>query len=146
MSRQLPPPRARTASGHDVPIPESVFVAIAAVQAETRAENQATRAEVAGLREDIASIKQAVKSIAAHNVERWTNLLKVVVPAVVTIVGGVIGANKLSAPATPPPTVVHESALSAELVQCQAKPEAEQRYCVANAYELDKVRRRGGPP
>ncbi len=131
--------RGRTPSGHDIPIPESVFQAIAQVQAE----NAGTRAEVAGLRSDVAEVKEAVKKIAATNVDKWTNLLKVVVPAVVAIVGGTVGAQKLTAPAAPAPTVVYESALSAALVRCQGLPEAEQRFCREDAYEADRARRRG---
>ncbi len=138
----LPPPRGRTPSGHDIPIPESVFQAIAQVQVE----NAGTRAEVAGLRSDVAEVKEAVKKIAATNVEKWTNLLKVVVPAVLAVVGGTAGVQKLTAPAAPAPTVVYESALSAALVRCQAKPPEEQRYCVADAYETDRLRRQGGRP
>jgi uncharacterized protein (DUF697 family) len=138
----LPPYRARTPSGHDVPIPEAVFNAIAQVQAE----HAGTRAEVAGLRADVADVKDAVQKIAAAASQRWVDMLKVIVPAVVTIVGGVVGANKLTAPAAPEPTKVYESALSVDLRACQRRAESEQRRCLDAAYEADRLRAVGVRP
>ncbi len=133
--------RARTPSGHDIPIPESVFQAIAQVQRE----GQETRAEVAGLREDVTDIGKAVKTLAARRNSTMLDMVKVLAPAVVAIVGGVTGMAQLTKPSAPEPTRIYESNLSAELVKCQAKPEGEQRFCVADAYENDKTRRAGRP-
>lgn len=135
---------ARTPSGHDIPIPESVFHAIQSVSTDVKALAQEVRAKSAADDQRFAKVEELAKNAAALSVERWTNLAKALVPAVVAIVGGVVGAQKLTEPA-PQPTRVYESALSADLVRCQTKPDAEQRFCVAEAYETDKVRRRGSP-
>jgi hypothetical protein len=148
--RDLPPkpyrPRTRTPSGHDIPIPESVFHAIKSVEQGIAGLGQTIATNKADTDKQLSEVKELALKASAQSVERWTNLAKALVPAVIAIVGGVTGMAKLterSAPLTPPP---QESALSAELVKCQAKPEAEQRFCVANAYENDKLRRSGARP
>jgi hypothetical protein len=145
---RLPPAkpyRPRTPSGHDIPIPESVFQAIHSVGQSVNALTQEVRVKAAADDVRFAKVEALAEKASAASVERWTNLAKALVPAVIAIVGGVTGMAKLTERSAPEPTRVHESALSAELVQCQAKPEAEQRYCVANAYENDKLRRAGRP-
>jgi hypothetical protein len=89
-----PRPRPRTPSGNDVPIPESVFHAIASVQAE----HAETRAEVAGLRSDVGEIKESVAKLAAAKGQTMVDLAKILVPAVVAIIGG----QRLLAPAPAP--------------------------------------------
>ncbi len=93
----MAPPRARTPSGHDIPIPESVFRAIQAVQDE----HHETRVEVAALRSDVSEIKESVSKLAAARSQTMIDLAKVLVPAVVAIVGG----QRLLAP-NPQPTRV----------------------------------------
>lgn len=137
-------PTARSPSGHDIPIPESVFHAIQSVSDDVKGLAREVRTKAAADEQRFAKVEEIAKAAAAMSVERWTNLAKALVPLAVVIVGGVTGMQKLTEakpPLTPPPT---ESALSADLVSCQAKPEAEQGYCVANAYETDKIRRRNG--
>lgn len=144
-----PPPlpgRSRSPSGHDIPIPESVYHAIQSVSTDVKELTKELRTKAAADEQRFAKVEEIAKAAAAMSVERWTNLAKALVPLAVVIVGGVTGMQKLTEakPAlTPPPS---ESALSAELVACQAKPEAAQAYCVANAYESDKMRRSGGRP
>jgi hypothetical protein len=138
--------RPRTPSGHDVPIPESVFHAIQSVSTDVKTLTQEFRTKAATDDERFSKVEKLAKDASALSVERWTNLAKALVPAVIAIVGGTVGVQKLTAPATPEPTRIYESALSGELVKCMAKPEAEQRFCVANAYESDKLRRSGARP
>jgi hypothetical protein len=138
--------RQRTPSGHDVPVPESVFHAILSVSSDVKTLTQEFRTKAATDDERFAKVEKLAKDASALSVERWTNLAKALVPAVIAIVGGTVGVQKLTAPAAPQPTRVYESSLSAELVKCQAKPEGEQRFCVADAYETDKVRRSGQRP
>jgi hypothetical protein len=140
------PARRRTPSGHDIPVPESVFQAIHSVGQSVQALTTEVRTTAAANEQRFAKVEEIAKAAAAMSIERWTNLLKALVPLAVVIVGGVTGMVKLTEakpPMTPPPT---ESALSADLVECQAKPEAEQKYCVANAFETDKLRRSGARP
>jgi hypothetical protein len=141
----MSPPRTRTPSGHDIPIPESVFQAIQSVSADVKALTAEVRTKAAADDQRFARVEEIATKASAQSVERWTNLAKALVPAVVAIIGGTVGVQKLTAPAAPEPTRVYESALSADLVKCQAKPEAEQRFCVADAYEQDKARRGGRP-
>lgn len=145
--RNAPPPyRPRTPSGHDIPIPESVFQAIHSVGQSVQALTNEVRTKAAADEQRFARVEEIATKASAQSVERWTNLAKALVPAVLAIVGGTVGLQKATESAPPPPTRVYESSLSAELVKCQAKPEAEQRFCVADAYENDKLRRGGGRP
>lgn len=146
MNRPPPKPyRQRTPSGHDIPIPESVFHAIQSVGHSVEALASEFRTKAAADDVRFARVEQLAEKASAQSVERWTNLAKALVPAVIAIVGGVTGMVKLTERSAPEPTRVYESALSADLVKCQAKPEAEQRFCVADAYENDKHRRTGRP-
>lgn len=137
--------RQRTPSGHDIPIPESVFQALQSVSVAVTTLTQEVRTKAAADDQRFARVEEMAKAASALSVERWTNLAKALVPAVVAIIGGTVGMQKLTAPSAPEPTRVYESALSADLLKCQTKPEAEQRFCVADAYETDKVRRAGRP-
>jgi hypothetical protein len=140
------PYRPRTPSGHDIPVPESVFHAIHSVSQDVKTLTTELRTTREETKAELAEVKALAVKASAQSVERWTNLAKALVPAVIAIVGGTVGVQKLTTPAAPEPTRIFESSLSAELVKCQALPEAEQRYCVANAYETDKLRRGGGRP
>ncbi len=137
--------RPRTPSGHEMPIPESVFQAVMSVSRDVQALTTEVRTKAAADDQRFAKVEALAEKASAASVERWTNLAKALVPAVIAIVGGTVGVQKLTAPAAPEPTRVYESALSADLVKCQGKPEGEQRFCVADAYERDKVRRNGRP-
>jgi hypothetical protein len=109
----MSPPRARTPSGHDIPIPESVFQAVAAVQAE----NQATRVEVAALREDVGDIKKSVATLAAARSQTMIDLAKILVPAVVAIVGG----QRLLAPTPQVERIeVHATPVDPRMAECNA--------------------------
>lgn len=143
------PPRRRFGStpGADVEVlPESAYQLLKGLEQGVANLGQTIATNKADTDTKIAEVKELALKASAHSVERWTNLAKVIVPAVVAIIGGVTGMAKLTEKSAPEPTRVYESALSADLVKCQAKPEAEQRFCVADAYESDKVRRNGARP
>jgi hypothetical protein len=140
------PGRARSPSGHDIPIPESVFHAIQSVGQSVQALASEVRTKAAADDERFAKVEQMAKDASALSVERWTNLAKALVPAVMAIIGGTVGVQKLTERSAPEPTRVYESALSAELVKCQKLPDEQQRFCVADAYENDRARRNGVRP
>ncbi len=105
------PPRLRSPSGHDVPIPESVFDAMAVLQKE----NQATRAEVADLRGDVKDISKAVKTLAARRNSTMVDMAKVIIPAVLTIVG----AQRALAPSPEPTRIeVHQTPVDKRMAEC----------------------------
>jgi len=134
----LPPPRGRTPSGHDVPIPEAVFVALAGVQSTMQANAQASAAWQANHDSEHAEITSALKDIKASN---RSETVKVIAGVIVAALG-VIGGQRALAP-TPPPerTVVSESALSVDLGACETLPESNQPPCVLAAYERDQRRK-----
>lgn len=86
--------RPRTPSGHDIPIPESVFLALQTIGEKIDAGKADTDLK-------IATLAEKVEKVAAGSTDRWVNLLKVVIPAVLTIIGGTVGAQKLAEPAAP---------------------------------------------
>jgi hypothetical protein len=125
--RDLPPYRRRTPSGHDVPIPESVFQAIAQVQQE----NAGTRAEVAGLRSDFAELKEAVTKLASHGKAETLKIIGGVIVAAL----GVIGGQRALAP-SPPPTPAPQirqvrTDLDVRLDECRDLPQdsPDRRHC-----------------
>jgi hypothetical protein len=139
MTRQAPPPpRPRTPSGHDVPIPEAVFVALAGLQGAVTANAQQTAAWQANHDGEHSKIMLALKDVKASN---GHETIKVIAGVVIAALG-VIGGQRALAP-TPPPatTVVSESALSTELGACETLPESNQPQCVLAAYERDMARK-----
>jgi len=102
---------ARSPSGHDIPIPESVFHAIATVQEEHRE----TRAEVADLRSDVKEINATVKKLAARRNSNMVDLAKVIIPAVLTIVG----AQRALAPSPEPTrTEIRYTPIDPRMAEC----------------------------
>lgn len=99
------PPRQKAYSQPDAEVPESVFGAILAVQRDVQALAGEVRAGKADTDVKIAEVKELAQKAGAAAVERWTNLAKALVPAVVAIVGGTYGVQKLTAPSAPPPEV-----------------------------------------
>jgi hypothetical protein len=135
-------PTTRSPSGHDIPIPESVFQAVAAVQAE----NRETRAEVAELRSDVKEINVAVKKLAARRNSNMVDLAKIIIPAVLTIVG----AQRALAPSPEPTRVeVHQTPISqaaaAECMSIQPGTQA-QTECFARVQaEIQSGKRSANP-
>lgn len=136
--RQLPPPRGRTPSGHDVPIPEAVFVALAGIQGDVRAIAQAQAAGQAATDQKISEIGKDVATLKAAD---RSHMVKII-GALATAVAAVIGGQRALSPATPPErTVVSESALSVDLGACETLPESNQPACVQAAYDRDQSRK-----
>ena len=136
-----PPPRQRTPSGHDVPIPESVFHALQGLQGAV--QDLATSVSVGKADTDrrLAGLELGVAKVAAANTDRWVNLLKVVVPAVATIIGGTVGVQRLTAPEPPPPeTRTVRSSTDWRLAECRGlKPgSAERQGCVDHVLETER--------
>ena len=77
-----------TPSGHDIPVPESVFHAILSVSKDVQALTQEVRTKAAADDERFSRVEELAKQASALSVERWTNLAKALVPAVIAIVGG----------------------------------------------------------
>ncbi len=94
----MAPPRARSPSGHDIPIPESVFQALESVQAELRDSRQAREAWQAAHDSEHKELKERVEKAVATRSQSMIDLAKVLVPAAVAI----IGAQRALAP-TPEP-------------------------------------------
>ncbi len=141
MNRFPPGPRPRTPSGHDIPIPEAVFTAMYGIQvavSELAAEVSAGKADTDV---KLAEVKDLALKASAQSVERWTNLAKALVPAVIAIVGGTVGVQKLTAPEPQLTTVVSQSALAVELDACMTLPESNQRPCQDAAYDRDRARK-----
>ncbi len=85
----LAPPRWRTPSGHDIPVPESVFQAIGVVQAETRA---------LGVKVD--TVAGAVADLAATVAERnasWKDKAVTQIGALALAVIAAVGGGRLVA-------------------------------------------------
>lgn len=115
----VPPFRPRTPSGHDIPIPESVFQALGGLQhsiagltAEVRSSKADTDARLAAQDKTLADLK-------AGSADRWVNMIKVLIPAVATIIGGTVGVQKLTAPEPPAATRVVRSADDLRLDECR---------------------------
>jgi hypothetical protein len=140
MNRRPLLPRGRTPSGHEIPVPESeaIFQALHGVSNEVKALASEVRTNRAADEVRFAEVEKIAKAAGAQSVERWTNLAKALVPAVVAIIGGTVGVQKLTAPSPVEPTRVYESELSQDLRKCAKKPDGEQQYCVAEAYERSK--------
>lgn len=105
MGRPPPlPPRPRAISQPDAEVPESVYQALKGVQDSVKALAQTVTAGKADTDRQIAEVKELAVKASAQSVERWTNLAKALVPAVMAIVGGTYGMQRL-APADPPAVV-----------------------------------------
>lgn len=110
---RVPPPRMRTPSGHDIPIPESVFQGLQHVDAKI----EGVRAEVAGLDGKIDKLTLAVSKIAASKRHDWAKIIGALGVAVPAIVGGV----RLSMPAQEPTRVeVVHTPIDPRMAECRA--------------------------
>lgn len=105
MGRPPPlPPRPRAHSQPDAEVPESVYHALKGVQDGLTGLGQTMAANKADTDRQISEVKELAVKAGAQSVERWTNLAKALVPAVVAIVGGTYGMQRL-APTEPAPVV-----------------------------------------
>ncbi len=112
------PPRPRTPSGHDIPIPESVFHAVAAVHAD----QAATRAEVAGLRADVGEVKGAVADLAKVIEERnasWKDKAVTQLGALgLAVLSAVVGVRVTTPTPEPQRIEVHHTPVDPRMAEC----------------------------
>ncbi len=92
---RMPPPRRRTPSGHDIPIPESVFVHLQTLDEKIEAVEEKVGGKLDAVE---ASVKTLSAKLDAGRNQTMLDLAKILVPAVVAIVGG----QRLLAPAPEP--------------------------------------------
>lgn len=136
-----PAARQKAISQPDAEVPESVYHALLAVQRGQEGLATEMRAGFAAQAVTNSKLTEAVERAGALSVERWTNLAKALVPAVVAIVGGTYGVQRLAAPEPQRMTVVSQSALAVDLDACMTLPESNQRPCQDAAYDRDRLRK-----
>ena len=137
----IPPPRPRAQSHSDATEAERTYGLIQGLAGDVQALGQTVATGFAAQAETNAELKALAEKASAQSVERWTNLAKALVPAVIAIVGGTVGVQRLTAPEPQRATVVSESALSVELDACMTLPESNQRPCMDLAYDRDRFRK-----
>ncbi len=87
-----PPPlpyRPRTPSGHDIPIPESVFLALADIQQAVHHQGQQAQTWQANHDSEHRELGETVAKIAAGKRADWGKVIGLVAGAIVSIVGAV---------------------------------------------------------
>ncbi len=89
MNRFPQGPRARTPSGHDIPIPESVFLALSDIQHAQQAQAQQTLTWQANHDSEHKDLGETVKKIAAGQSHDWVKIIGAIAAAIPLIVGGV---------------------------------------------------------
>jgi hypothetical protein len=107
--------RTRSPSGHDIPIPESVFHAIHHVDAKV----EGVRAEVAGIGDKVDKLVQAV----AERNASWKDKAVTQFGAIALAALAAMGGSRLIAPAAPEPTrveVVHTPINAAMATECMS--------------------------
>ncbi len=115
----LPPPRLRATSQPDAEVPESVYHALHGVQKSVEALAHTVATGQAATESRLASQDKALAELKASGADRWVNLAKVLVPAVVAIIGG----QRLLAPeqhAAPP--AITRSLHDIRLDECRPLP------------------------
>ena len=135
------PPRLKAHSQPDAEVPEQVYGLLQGLERAVTGLAAEMRTGFAAQDVKVAEVKVLAEKASSISVERWTNLAKALVPAVVAIVGGVVGGVKLTERAPQQTTVVSESALSVDLGDCETLPESNQPACVQAAYERDQARK-----
>lgn len=99
--RTAAPMRARTPSGHDIPIPESVFVALADIQRVIVAQGQRTQTWQANHDAEHKELGETVASISASKRADWGKVIGLVAGSLATIVTTIVAAR----PTLPAPEV-----------------------------------------
>lgn len=115
----LPPPRPRTASGHDVPIPEAVFVALAGVQGSVQALTQTVAAAQAATDQKFSDLGKDVADLKAQDRAHLAKIIGIVATAVASVIGG----QRMLAPTPPAPEVrAVRSQADLRLDECRPLP------------------------
>jgi hypothetical protein len=126
----IPPPRQRTPSGHDVPIPEAVFVALAGVQSAVTGLAQTVAAGKADTDEKIAAVSKDVAELKAADRAQLAKIIGVVATAVASVIGG----QRMLAP-TPPAPEVRAVRSAADLALDECRPLQPGSYERAECFE-----------
>ncbi len=137
------PGRQRTPSGHDIPIPESVFVALADIQRQNTEQHTATQAWQANHDSEHADLSKLVATAVAGKRHDWAKIIAAIGAAIPLIVGGV----RATTPAPPAPVqVMTPNALGNELEACATLADHVARMqCQLAAADRDRVRRGARP-
>jgi hypothetical protein len=135
----LPPPRGRTPSGHDVPIPEAVFVALHGIQGDVRALAQTMAVGQAATDQKISDIGTDVPALKAADRAHLAKIVGIVATAVASVIGG----QRMLAP-TPPAPEVRAVRSAADLALDECRPLAPGSYERAECFErVSRVDPRG---
>jgi hypothetical protein len=119
--------RQRTPSGHDIPIPESVFVHLGTLDQKIEAVETRVSTKLDAVE---ASVQTLSTKLDAGRSQTMLDLAKILIPAVVAIVGG----QRLLTPAPEPQRIeVHQTPVDPRMAECLPhKPgTAEQIECFA---------------
>jgi hypothetical protein len=130
----LPPPRLRAKSQPDAEVPEPVYHALQGVtEAVTRLDKKLDlHAEATEKR--LTDQDKALAELKAGNADRILNLVKVIVPAIATMIGGTVGLQKLTAD-KPQPAEVRAIRSSADLALDECRPLRPGSYERAECFE-----------
>lgn len=132
----------RTPSGHDIPIPESVFLALANIQDAVKEQGDQARTWQANHDSTHKDLGETVAQLVAGKRHDWAKIISLVAGAIATIVGAV----RVTAPTPPAPVnVISRDALSVDLEACSTLPESNRIICQQGAAERDRLRKGGVP-
>lgn len=137
-------PRDRTPSGHDIPVPESVYLHMQSLDEKIDAVEDRVGEKLEAVE---ASVNKLSAKLDAGRNQTMVDLAKILIPAVVAIVGG----QRLLAPAPEPPRVVIEHtpitpAMAPECMSIQPGTQA-QAECFARVQaEIQSGRRPAATP
>lgn len=124
------PPRLRTPSGHDIPIPEAVFTALQGLQRDIRAQGEAAATWQANHDSEHKELGETVSKLAAGSRHDWTKIIGAIAVAIPTIVAGV----RVTTP-TPAPAEVRAVRSSADLALDECRPLRAGTYERAECFE-----------
>lgn len=107
------PYRARTPSGNDIPIPESVFQALRHVDEKV----EGMRAEVAGIDAKVDKMAEAVTRLASRKGADMTKIIVALAATIPAIIGGV----RLSTPTPEPARIeVQHTPIDPRMAECSS--------------------------
>ena len=133
--------RQRSPSGHDIPIPESVFVALADIQRVIVAQGQDTKTWQANHDGEHKELGDKVAKLGAVKAADWAKVIGLVAGSLATVVTTIIAAR----PTLPPPEVrAVKTVLESRLDECKPLPVGSQERfaCFERVYsEVEGGRR-----